>query len=398
MGAIDNSTSTINLDLRLLSDNTVIAGTLNITACAQLTRELTLPDMDPSSLKYYFDYTHAGGPYNNVTLAETAITVGPIYRQIEDVYINSTVPGADPVDRSLWSYNVAAKWLFIYREAFTVLPEFTLLDGSLLNYTLVTFNNFTATVSTVITGSQPDTTPIASVQVVNSTSLLDLDGVHQANITVTAPNGAVINNSILTFTGGQYKFNWTLEYGAGVYGLKITSICERNLNAADRWIGAATVNDFVLTTPSVTLAGTDGQALTGNLTSGQRTLILANFSYVDHGELTFSGTVSITVYLGTTGETDNLAATWNATTKTYSATYSPPSVDLPTLLTIQVEAVDLKGRISTNATFVYLEPGTGVDIPQSEPSLTSLLELLFIALIVLIPLLTYAIERIRKPK
>ena len=80
------------------------------------------------------------------------------------------------------------------------------------------------------------------------------------------------------------------------------------------------------------------------------------------------------------------------------ATYNPPSVNSPTPLTIYVEAVDIKGRISANSTFAYLVPQAGPDIPQTEPSLTGVLLLLFVALALLIPMVAYVIERLRKPK
>nr|MDO8135138.1 hypothetical protein [Candidatus Njordarchaeum guaymaensis] len=390
-GVINSSTSTVTLKLRLFLNNTAVGGTLNVTANAQLTtRRLGISFTGPYSLKLAFNYTHSGGLYNNVTLAETALTIGPINNLIDNVYINGSM-----VSRSRWSYNSNESWLYISREAFTILPQFTLLNGSFFNCTVVTFNDFTASVSTIVKGSV-DTTPIGSVQVVNSTPLVDLEGVRQVNITVTAPNGTLINSSNLTVIGGLYKFNWTLDSGAGIYGLKVISVCNGSGNVTTRWIGAATVNDFVLAPPNIILARVNGTILTGNLTSGRTILILANISYVNHPEFAFSGIVNITIYLGTTGEVDRLPATWNATTKTFDATYVPPSVDSPIPLTIYVEAVDLKGRISANSTFTYLLPHSTTDIPQGQPSIVGILELLVIGLILLIPVVAYVVEKRRR--
>nr|MDO8097914.1 hypothetical protein [Candidatus Njordarchaeota archaeon] len=390
-GVLNPSTSTVTLNLRLFYNNTDVSGNVNVTACAQLTtRKLGLTFSGPYSLNLEYNYTHLAGLYNNVTLAETALTIGPINNQIDNVFINGS-----RLSRSFWSYNPEVSFLFVYREAFQILPQFTLLNGSLFNCTVITFNNFTAAVSTIVTGSEPDTTPIASVQVVNSTPLIDLEGLTNVNITVTDPGGTIINNSLLSLAGDVYKFNWTLRSGAGIYGLKITSN-DSTGNVATRWIGAATVNDFVLAPPRIMLARVNGTILTGNLTSEQNILILANVSYVNHPTWNFSGTVNITVYLGGTGEVDHLAATWNATTKTYSAVYDPPSVDSPIPLTIYVEAVDLKGRISGNSTFTYLLPHSAPNIPQGQPSIMGILESLIIALIMLIPVVAYIAEKRRK--
>jgi hypothetical protein len=388
--AIDSSTSTVTLNLRLFYNNTPVSGNVNVTASVQLTtRQLGLTFDGPYSLSLEYLYTHLGGLYNNVTLAETALTIGPIYNQIDNVHINDSL-----VSRNSWSYNPGVNFLYIYREAFQILPQFTLLNGSLFNCTVITFNNFTATVSTIVTGSEPDTTPIASIQVVNSTPLIDLEGLTNVNMTVTDPTGEIINNSLLSLTGGVYEFNWTVS-GAGVYGLRITSNDSFG-NVATRWIGAATVDDFVLAPPKIMLAQVNGTIFTGNLTSEQNILILANMSYVNHPTWGFSGTVNITIYLGGTGEVNHLVATWNATTKAYCANYTLPSVDSPTPLTIYVVAVDLKGRMSSNSTSSYLIEHTTPNIPPGQPSIVAILEVLIIALMLFIPIVTYLAGKRRK--
>jgi hypothetical protein len=387
VGVVNSTASTIRLNLKLFANSTQeIAGILNVTAYAQLEMmPVSQTYSGPYSLKLQFiiNSTHPGGPYNNVSLAETALAIGPIPGQIDNVIVNN-----ETVDRGLWTYNLRTTFLNVSREAFTSIPQFTLLYGSSFNCTVTIFNNCTASASTTIKGSQPYTTPIANIIVQNSTPIIDVDGPIQVYITVTNTSGVVINKTQLSLTGGLYKFNWTLT-GEGIYGIRISSVDPTGYNAT-RWIGAATVSDYQLALSELTINPT------GNLTSQQNVVISASVSYLSHPEFTFNGTVYFTVYVGNTGATVQMQATWNSTAGKYQTTYQVPSVDSVTLLVIRGEAYDLKHRISANFTSTYVTPQTSTPPPPVEPSSLWIFEVAFVAMILLIPTIAYLIERYRK--
>jgi hypothetical protein len=284
-----------------------------------------------------------------------------------------------------WIYTNTLNTLGVFREAFTALPQFTLLSGSNLNCTITVLNNFTATAA--ITDYLPATTPTATIQVQNTTPLIDLDGVAQVNITVTNPDGILINNTELPL-GGPYNFNLTVT-GEGIYG--ITFISNDSIgHMATRWIGAATVNDITLAAPTVALTPAS------NLTSQQTVLIFANASYTNHPEILFSGNLTITIYVGDTGAVTQLQATWNSTIKLYQAAYQAPLVDSITQLTIRVQACDSKNRISTSFASTYVTPPPPRTPPPIEPSIMAIVILAIIAVLVLVPTLAYLVEKYRK--
>jgi hypothetical protein len=386
-GVINSTSSTIKLNLKLFANSTQeIAGILNVTATAQLQMiPVSQTYTGPYSLKLQFNInmTNPGGPYNNVTLAGNALSIGPIANQIDNVILNNSI-----ISRNLWTYNSGTGFLNVSRGAFTMIPQFTFLYGNSINCTVTLFNNCTASTSTTIKGSRPDTTPIANVIIQNTTPILDIDGPTNVYITVTNTTGIVINKTLLSLTGQLYIFNWTLT-GEGIYGIRITSVDQTGYNAT-RWIGAAVVDDYQLSLHVPTLTPS------GNLTWRQNVTISADVSYVNHPELMFNGNVTFSVYVGDTGLVVSLSATKNSSTGLYQAVYTAPLVYSTTLLTIRAEACDIKHRISANFTSTYATPQTLIPPPPIEPSSLWILELAAIAIILLIPTIAYLIERYRK--
>jgi hypothetical protein len=284
-----------------------------------------------------------------------------------------------------WISSNTLNTLGVFREAFTSLPQFTLLSGSNLNCTVTVHNNFNATAT--ITDYLPATTPTATIRVQNTTPLVDLDGLTQVNITVTNPNGSLINNTELPL-GGPYKFNLTVT-GEGIYGITFISK-DTTGHMATRWIGAATVDDITLAAPTVTLTPSS------NLTSQQTVLIYANASYINHPEILFNGNLTITIYVGDTGAVTQLQATWNSTIKLYQVAYQAPLVSSITQLIIRVQACDSKNRISTSFASTYVTPGQSKTPPPVGPSIMAIVILAIIALLVLVPTLAYLVEKYRK--
>jgi hypothetical protein len=386
-GVVNSSASTINLNLRLFANSSLaIAGTVNVTATVQLVmKPVSETFTGPYSLKLQFkiNHTEPAGPQNNITLTEDSLAIGPINNVVDNVIIDD-----ESVARNSWTYDLGNRFLNISREAFASLPEFTLLYGSSFNCTITTFNNSTADTAVAIKGNQPYTTPIASIQIQNSTPILDLDGPILVNFTVTNPSGVLVNNTRVTLAGGLYIFNWTFA-GEGVYGIEILSVDPTGF-VATRWIGAATVSDYQLSSPRLTLDPS------GNLTSQQSVTISANVTYVNQPGFTFNGTVRFSIYVGETGTITQLVATKNSTTGLYQAVYQVPMVNSVTLLTIRAEACDLKNRISTNLASTYLLPTNNPPPPNPEPSSLGIIELAIVAVILLVPTFAYLIAKYRK--
>jgi hypothetical protein len=381
-GMVNITSNTVKLNLKLYNGtNVLIAGSMNVTAWAELTRKVDgLVFTGSDSLVLNFIYHHPEGSDNNVTLSEGAVTIGVINSQIDSIYSNN-----ETVPRSGWIYSQALSTLGIFRDAFASLPEFTLLSGSKLNCTVTVFNNFTA--STAITDYIPGTTPSATIRVQNTTPMIDLDGLTWVNITVTNPSGLVINNTRLPL-GGPYSFNLTVV-GEGTYGIRFISN-DTIGHVATRWIGGVSVNDIILSTPEVLLNPAT------NLTSHQTLVILANVSYANHPEIPFNGNMSITISVAGSGATTHLLAVWNDTAKVYQASFVAPQVDSITQLSIQVHACDLKHRISTNFTSTYVVPSPGTTPPTIEPSVIGIVILGIVGVLVLVPTLAYLGERYRR--
>jgi hypothetical protein len=386
-GVVNSSASEINLNLRLFANNSLaIAGTVNVTATVQLVmKPVSEAFMGPYSLELQFkiNHTEPGGPQNNITLTEDALAIGPINNVVDNVIIDD-----ESIPRNTWKYDLGNRFLNISREAFTPLPQFTLLYGSSFNCTITTFNNCTADTAVAIKGNQPYTTPIASIQIQNSTPIVDLDGPTLVNFTVRNPSGVLVNNTRVTLAGGLYKFNWTFA-GEGVYGIEILSVDPTGY-VATRWIGAATVSDYQLSSPQLTLYPS------GNLTSQQSVTISAGVTYVNQPGFTFNGTVRFSIYVGETGTITQLVATKNSTTGLYQAVYQIPEIHSVTLLTIRAEACDLKNRISTNLASTYALPANNPPPPNPEPSSLWIIELAIVAVLFLVPIFAYLIEKYRK--
>ena len=381
-GVINTTSNTVRLNLKLYNGTGAeISGSVNVTAWAALNRKIDgLTYTGPHSLVLNLIYVHPIGTDNNVTLSEGSVSIGPINSQIDNVIVNNVT-----VKRDYWLYSPFFGSLGIFREAFTSLPQFTLLGGSKLNCTVTVFNNFTASIT--VTGYVPGMTPSATIRVQNATPMIDLDGLTSVNITVTNPNGLLVNNTKLTLEG-PYKFNLTVT-GEGIYGIKFISN-DTTGNVATRWIGTATVNDIVLASPRVTLSPAT------NVTSNQVLMILMNASYTNHPEIPFSGNLTITVSVPSTGAVTILQATWNSTARLYQASYQAPVVYSITQLNIRVQACDLKHRLSTSLTSTYVVPSSGPPPPTISPSVMGIVILAIVAVLVLIPALAYLIERYRR--
>jgi len=184
-----------------------------------------------------------------------------------------------------------------------------------------------------------------------------------------------------------YKFNSTVT-GEGIYGIVITSV-DSTLYNATRWIGAAVVEDYQLSSPILTLRPS------GNLTSTQSVTISARLTYVNHSDFAFNGTVVFSVYSTGTGTVSRLVATRNSTTGYYEAVYQVPLVASITLMTIRAEATDIKNRISTNTTFTYVFPAGNPTTPTLPSSNLGIIELTIVAVILLVPIFGYLIRKYR---
>jgi hypothetical protein len=388
-GVVNHTSSTITLNLKLFNNNSQeIAGTLHVAAAAQLQMiPVSQTFSGPYSLELQFiiNQTQPGGAHNNVTLSENALDVGNITSQIDNIIINNVT-----ISRNFWSYNLENEFLNISREAFNLksIPQFTFRYGSSINCTVTVFNNCTASASTVIQEPASYPTPTASMEIQNTSPIQDVNGTFKVYIIVTNTSGSVINDALLNLTGGSYIFNSTVT-GEGVYGIKITSVDQGDYNAT-RWVGAATVSDYVLSSPTIILSPA------GNLTSQQNLTISANVSYAGEPGLTFEGTVNFTLYLGETGTIVQLAATENSTTGLYQAIYTLPTVYSTTLLTIRAEACDVENRISTNYTSVYVSPASNQKPPTPGPSILDTIELGIVAILLLVPIFAYLIRKFRK--
>jgi hypothetical protein len=226
------------------------------------------------------------------------------------------------------------------------------------------------------------------MEIRNTSPILDLDGPTKVYITVTNTSGSIINDTLLNLTSGSYIFNSTVT-GEGIYGIKITSVDQGDYNAT-RWIGAATVSDYVLLSPII------GLSPAGNLTSQQSLTITANVSYLGEPGFTFQGTVNFSIYVGETGAIVQIAATRNSTTGLYQAVYTVPTVYSPTLLTIRAEACDIENRISANSTSIYVFPASNPTPPNPKPSMLGAIELGIVAVLLLVPIFAYLIVKYRK--
>jgi hypothetical protein len=382
LGVMNTTTGVLTLNLKLLNGTLAASGSVKVTAWAQLVKKIDgLTLSGPYTLCLVLIYRHTDP--DNVTLSQAAVSIGPISSQIDNVYINNI--STFRVQRNLWFYDLRSHNLNITGEAFTAFPQFTMVSGSKLNCTLTVFNNFTA--STTITGYVPGTTPSATIRVQNTTPMIDLDGLTSVNITVTNPNGLLINNTELPLVG-PYRFNVTVA-GEGIYGIRFVSN-DTNGHVATRWLGAATVTDITLATPTVILNPNT------NLTSNQMLLILTNASYLNNTGIPFSGNLTITISVAGTDVITHLQATWNASAKLYQATYQAPTVFSITRLNILVQATDSKHRISTDFVTTYVLPESGGTIPTIEPSLVGVVVLLIAVVLVLVPALAYLVERYRR--
>jgi hypothetical protein len=388
-GVVNFTSSTISLNLKLFNSSSMeIAGMLNVTAVAQLQMiPVSQTYSGPSSLELQFilNNTHPGGPYDNVSLAENALVIGSITSQIDNVMINNQT-----ISRSLWSYNLGNRFLSISRGAFnlTSIPQFTFQYGSSINCTVTVFNNCTASASAVIEEPRSYPTPTASMQIQNTSQILDIYGPFKVYITVTNTSGYVINDTLLNLTDGSYIFNRTVT-GEGIYGITITSVDQTGYNAT-RWVGAATVSDYVLSSPAISLSPS------GNITSQQNLTISANVSYIGEPEFTFKGTINFTLRVGETGTIVQLTADKNNATGLYQAVYTVPTVHSATLLTIGAEACDIKNRISANSTSIYILPASNRPPQNPPPSMLGTIELGIVAVILLVPILAYLIAKYRK--
>jgi hypothetical protein len=389
-GVINYTSSTIELNLKLFtSSSQEIAGSLNVTAYAQLQMIPTSQSYSgPNSLELQFiiSNTHPGGPFDNVTLAENALAIGSITSQIDNVFINN-----QSISRNRWSFDLGNGFLNISREAFnlTSISQFTFQYGTSINCTVTVFNNCTARAFTVNKGPRSYPSPVASMEITNTSPILDVNRPIKVYITVTNTSGFVINNTLLSLTDGSYVFNSTV-IGEGVYGVRITSADQVGGYNATRWIGAATVSDYVLSSPTIILSPA------GNLTSQQSLTISANVSYLGEPGLIFQGTVNFSLYVGESGTIVQLTATKNSTTGLYQAVYTVPIVHSATLLTIRAEACDLKNRISENSTLTYVLPAVNKPPLNPPPSILGTIELGIIAVLLLIPIVAYLISKYRK--
>jgi hypothetical protein len=386
-GAINSTASTITLNLKLFnSAQQEIAGSFNVTGVVQLQmKPVSQAYTGPYSLTLQYEINNANSQWgqDNVTLAQSALSISPITSQIDNVFINST----RYTPRNVWTYSLATESLNVSREAFTSVPQFTLENNTLLNCTVTLFNNCTATAQAIIKGAQTYPSPEADLIVQNATPILDLDGPPSVYITVTNPGGVVINETLLSLTGEQYTFNSTV-IGEGIYGIKITSVDYTGYNAT-RWIGAAVVEDYQLSPPVLTLTPS------GNITSGESVKISAGLTYLNHPDFTFNGTVIFSVSL-LGGPTMNLVASRNSTTGLYEAIYSVPTVSSATLMTVQAVATDIRDRISTNSTTTYIVPTASTTILTLPPSSLAIIELGIIAVILLVPIVAYLIAKYRR--
>jgi hypothetical protein len=177
--------------------------------------------------------------------------------------------------------------------------------------------------------------------------------------------------------------------GEGIYGITITSANATGYNTT-RWIGAAVVEDYQLSSPILTLYPS------GNLTSGQVVMISAQLTYLNHPEFVFNGTVEFSVFVPGASPVVILVATKNNTTGLYQAVYTTPLVSSAAAMTIRVQATDIKDRISTNSTTTYVLPASNPTSPTTPPSSLGIIELGIVVVLFLVPIFAYLIEKYRR--
>jgi hypothetical protein len=382
-GVLNSTPWTIKFNVKLVnSTNFPRNGSLSVVAWVQLFNITTgLSLTGPDSLRLQFIYTHSD--VSNVTLSESSVIVAPIFSQTDNVYLNGS-----RLARTSWLYNAATKLITIYRDGFSYLPQFTLANGQTINCTLLFFNNFTATASASITGHLSDTTPTATIEVVNSSSLIDLEGLTGVNVTITNTSGVIISNTAFPWNGSSYVYQLSVT-GEGVYGIKVISL-DASGYVATRWIGAVSVNDYSLEVSTLSL--NPSTILAGN----QNLTISGTISYNGQPTFLFNGTVKVTIEVVNTGQLTQLAATWNSTTKSYRAIYQAPVLNFNTLLNIHVSATDSKGRISTNSTYTYVAGTTSPPAPTLQPSnLPTIIIVIFVAMLLALAV-SFFIDRRRR--
>jgi hypothetical protein len=118
--------------------------------------------------------------------------------------------------------------------------------------------------------------------------------------------------------------------------------------------------------------------------------------YLNHPEFTFNGTVEFSVSVPGAGPVVYLVAKWNSTTASYQAIYETPLVSSPVAMTIRAEATDIKDRISTNSTTTYVVPATSSQPYTTPPSSLGIVELAIVAVLFLVPIFAYLIEKYRR--
>ncbi|WXG45152.1 MAG: hypothetical protein WED05_00210 [Candidatus Atabeyarchaeum deiterrae] len=382
-GVLNSSPWTINFNLKLVnSTNFPRDGSLSVVAWVQLYNITTgLSFAGPGSLRLQFIYTHSD--VKNVSLSESSVTLAPIFSLTDNIYLNDS-----RLSRTSWLYNPATKLMKLYRDGFSFLPQYTLASGQTINCTLLLFNNFTATASASITGHLSDTTPTATIEIVNSSSLIDLEGLTGVNVTVTNTSGSVIINTAFPWNGSSYVYQLSVT-GEGVYGIQVTSL-DPSGYVATRWTGVVTVEDYELNAPTLSLTPSTILAPNQNLT------IIGNLSYVGQPTFLFNGTVKVTIEVGTTGQVTQIVATWNSTTKSYRAIYQAPVLNFNTLLNIHVSATDSKGRISTNSTYTYVAGAASPPPPTLQPSnVPTIIIVVFVAMVLALAV-SFFIDRRRR--